>query len=194
MNHIRGEEIVSGNPEHCINLLQILQQISSASMMQEDDSDDQDPELEELRKQAKNAQLSSNGASPGKSANSSSPDAMGGKPESAGKMNLAGKGKDSKKVKGSQGGSSRGGAQANDLFGGLDGEDDAEDDDDKQQFLDNIDDFIDINDINMENAEDLGQKRVNDRGQKRMNDINVRADKVGDVLGQELDIEFDDDI
>ena len=102
--------------------------------------------------------------------------------------------KDFKKVKGSQGGSSRGGAQANDLFGGLDGEDDAEDDDDKQQFLDNIDDFIDINDINMENAEDLGQKRVNDRGQKRMNDINVRADKVGDVLGQELDIEFDDDI
>ena len=46
----------------------------------------------------------------------------------------------------------------------------------------------------MEDAEDLGQKRVNDRGQKRMNDINVRADKVGDVLGQELDIEFDDDI
>ena len=23
-NHIRGEEIVGGNPEHCINLLQIL--------------------------------------------------------------------------------------------------------------------------------------------------------------------------
>lgn len=25
MGHIRGEEIVNGNPEHCINLLQILQ-------------------------------------------------------------------------------------------------------------------------------------------------------------------------
>jgi hypothetical protein len=25
MDHIKGEEIVSGNPEHCINLLQILQ-------------------------------------------------------------------------------------------------------------------------------------------------------------------------
>ena len=25
MSHIRGEEIVNGNPEHCINLLQILQ-------------------------------------------------------------------------------------------------------------------------------------------------------------------------
>lgn len=25
MNHIRGDEIVNGNAEHCINLLQILQ-------------------------------------------------------------------------------------------------------------------------------------------------------------------------
>lgn len=25
MSHIRGDEIVNGNPEHCINLLQILQ-------------------------------------------------------------------------------------------------------------------------------------------------------------------------
>jgi hypothetical protein len=38
MSHIRGDEIVNGNPEHCINLLQILQQISSASMMQDEDS------------------------------------------------------------------------------------------------------------------------------------------------------------
>jgi uncharacterized protein YihD (DUF1040 family) len=35
MDHIKGDEIVSGNPEHCINLLQILQQISQASMMQD---------------------------------------------------------------------------------------------------------------------------------------------------------------
>ena len=35
MGHIRGDEIINGNPEHCINLLQILQQISSASMMQD---------------------------------------------------------------------------------------------------------------------------------------------------------------
>lgn len=37
MNHIRGDEIVNGNPEHCINLLQILQQIS----MMQDDSENQ---------------------------------------------------------------------------------------------------------------------------------------------------------
>lgn len=28
LSHIRGEEIVSGNPEHCINLLQLVQEIS----------------------------------------------------------------------------------------------------------------------------------------------------------------------
>lgn len=37
MSHIRGDEIVNGNPEHCINLLQILQQIS----MMQDDSENQ---------------------------------------------------------------------------------------------------------------------------------------------------------
>jgi hypothetical protein len=40
MSHIRGDEIVNGNPEHCINLLQILQQISSASMIQDEESED----------------------------------------------------------------------------------------------------------------------------------------------------------
>lgn len=39
MGHIRGDEIINGNPEHCINLLQILQQISSASMMQDASGD-----------------------------------------------------------------------------------------------------------------------------------------------------------
>ena len=38
ITHIRGDAIVDGDAEHCINLLQILQQISSASMMQEDTS------------------------------------------------------------------------------------------------------------------------------------------------------------
>ena len=42
MSHISGDEIVNGNPEHCINLLQILQQISSASMMQDDESEKQE--------------------------------------------------------------------------------------------------------------------------------------------------------
>ena len=37
MSHIRGDEIVSGNADHCINLLQILQQISQVNLMQGDD-------------------------------------------------------------------------------------------------------------------------------------------------------------
>ena len=45
INHIRGDAIVNGDAEHCINLLQILQQISSASMMQDTSND----ESEQLR-------------------------------------------------------------------------------------------------------------------------------------------------
>ena len=40
MSHIKGEAIVSGNAEHCINLLQILQQISAAAMAQGDSDED----------------------------------------------------------------------------------------------------------------------------------------------------------
>jgi hypothetical protein len=29
LSHIRGEEIVNGNPEHCINLLQLVQEIAA---------------------------------------------------------------------------------------------------------------------------------------------------------------------
>ena len=153
MNHIRGEEIVNGNPEHCINLLQILQQISSASMMQEDDDDEDEDdgkegELEELKNRGKSGQTSSQNMSPGKNGSSSSPDAMGSKQgESAGNKKVPKQG-DSNKHKEGQGGSGRAGA--NDLFGGLD--DGNEHGENKQQFLDNFDDFIDINDINMENV------------------------------------------
>jgi len=28
LSHIRGDEIVNGNPEHCINLLQLAKEIS----------------------------------------------------------------------------------------------------------------------------------------------------------------------
>lgn len=28
LTHIKGEEIVNGNPEHCINLLQLVQEIA----------------------------------------------------------------------------------------------------------------------------------------------------------------------
>ena len=49
MNHIRGDEIVHGNAEHCINLLQILQQISSASMMQEASGDGSEQRSESQR-------------------------------------------------------------------------------------------------------------------------------------------------
>jgi hypothetical protein len=57
MDHIKGDEIVSGNPEHCINLLQILQQISQASMMQDGDESGQD-------KQNDSKMLESDDASP----------------------------------------------------------------------------------------------------------------------------------
>jgi len=60
--------------------------------------------------------------------------------------------------------------------------------------LDNFDDFIDINDINMDNVDDDGSSQKRLGGQKNLNNMKVRADKVGDVLHNELDIEFDDDI
>ena len=47
MSHIKGEEIVSGNPEHCINLLQILQQISAAAQAGESDEDGEGEEGED---------------------------------------------------------------------------------------------------------------------------------------------------
>lgn len=50
MGHIRGDEIINGNPEHCINLLQILQQISSASMMQDGSGDEESNQQERKNK------------------------------------------------------------------------------------------------------------------------------------------------
>ena len=48
LSHIKGEEIVSGNPEHCINLLQLVQEISvmlnakeGAAEEEEDENDDE---------------------------------------------------------------------------------------------------------------------------------------------------------
>lgn len=52
LSHIRGEEIVNGNPEHCINLLQLVQEISvmlqnkaegaTTQQLEDDDDDDYD--------------------------------------------------------------------------------------------------------------------------------------------------------
>ena len=36
LSHISGKEIVSGNPEHCINLLQLVQEISLMMENKED--------------------------------------------------------------------------------------------------------------------------------------------------------------
>jgi hypothetical protein len=47
ISHINGEEIVSGNAEHCINLLQILHQICSQTLGQ-----DQEDESEVSEKRA----------------------------------------------------------------------------------------------------------------------------------------------
>lgn len=82
MNHIRGDEIVNGNPEHCINLLQILHQISSASMMVDDDDDEEEEQSNQRRKPARS---SSAGASPSKNVGGSPAELSGGKKgESAG--------------------------------------------------------------------------------------------------------------
>jgi hypothetical protein len=40
LSHIKGEEIVSGNPEHCINLLQLVQEIASMLDGKPGDSED----------------------------------------------------------------------------------------------------------------------------------------------------------
>jgi hypothetical protein len=52
LSHIKGEEIVNGNPEHCINLLQLVQEIS-VMLGKEEGSDlanqlnqDEDDEIE----------------------------------------------------------------------------------------------------------------------------------------------------
>ncbi len=37
LSHIKGEEIVQGNPEHCINLLQLVQEISQMMAEKTDD-------------------------------------------------------------------------------------------------------------------------------------------------------------
>ena len=39
LSHIRGQEIVEGNPEHCINLLQLVDEISG--MLQNKESQEQ---------------------------------------------------------------------------------------------------------------------------------------------------------
>jgi len=46
----------------------------------------------------------------------------------------------------------------------------------------------------MDNVDDDGSSQKRLGGQKNLNNMKVRADKVGDVLHNELDIEFDDDI
>lgn len=42
LSHIKGEEIVNGNPEHCINLLQLVQEIASMLDGQQDSQQDPD--------------------------------------------------------------------------------------------------------------------------------------------------------
>ena len=74
----------------------------------------------------------------------------------------------------------------NDLFGALEGQDDDMDqalDGGKHQFLDNFDEEYEI-DLN------YGEQETD----QKHGPSKLGADKVGDVIGQELDIEFDEDI
>ena len=45
LSHISGQDIVQGNADHCINLLQILQQISQANLQQESEKEDKPKEI-----------------------------------------------------------------------------------------------------------------------------------------------------
>ena len=54
LSHIRGDQIVSGNPEHCINLLQLAKEISmmmntNTDPQQEGDDDSNQEEAKELQ-------------------------------------------------------------------------------------------------------------------------------------------------
>lgn len=44
LSHIRGDEIVNGNPEHCINLLQLAKEISQMLQNQQEGQDPGPPE------------------------------------------------------------------------------------------------------------------------------------------------------
>ena len=147
MNHIRGEDIVNGNADHCINLLQILQQISYVHKMQRDGADDE-------------------GESPDQSS------AMQAENDSAQRRDGRDSGPDvdqSSAMKKSQG---EHGEDEDGLFD-MDGPQSAQQD--KQQFLDNLDEDV-MAEVHGNQASGLS------------------ANKVGDVIGQQLDIEFDDDI
>ena len=54
LSHIRGDQIVSGNPEHCINLLQLAKEISmmmntNTDPQQEGEDDSNQDEAKELQ-------------------------------------------------------------------------------------------------------------------------------------------------
>ena len=44
LEHIKGEEIVNGNPQHCINLLQLIYQLSMG--IQDENEEDQNEDDE----------------------------------------------------------------------------------------------------------------------------------------------------
>lgn len=48
LSHISGIDIVQGNADHCINLLQILQQISQAQFAQDEEKQEEDKPKEEI--------------------------------------------------------------------------------------------------------------------------------------------------
>lgn len=68
----------------------------------------------------------------------------------------------------------------------------------KHQFLDNLDEEIGMNDDD-EDEQDMDEVgapngAVRGRGDDRNGNSKLGADKVGDVIGQELDVEFEADI
>ena len=49
LSHIRGDEIVSGNPEHCINLLQLVLEISNMLENKQEGAGEEEAESHEVQ-------------------------------------------------------------------------------------------------------------------------------------------------
>jgi hypothetical protein len=195
INHIRGDAIVNGDAEHCINLLQILQQISSASMMQDTSGEDS----ERLRSESQRGPSQRAGgkeperrqSSPDKvpgSASSGPVESNGNAPKS--RATTGEKGKDADPVNqdpraplfdaGIGNIEDLDGAEGNPAF--------LRSSSNKHQFLDNLDAEIGMNDDEDEEEQDMDEEDPADvhagaNNNNRNTNSKLGADKVGDVIG-----------
>lgn len=165
MSHINGEEIVKGNPKHVIDLLQILQQISEVSRLQDESGN-------ELSAGGQDGRVGGSAGSDRRGAGTGSNDSPVGVSKIDARDNGAGKraasGPDSsdnelmelnKHLPQGEGAGQQHGRSPdadsgnNNLFGDLDDDEDGAGQD-KQQFLDNLDDDIGLAEDGMDEVEE----------------------------------------